>query len=141
MMSVKRNPSAGDLRRFGLAMLLGFGVLGVLLWWRAGWVWTGGGRQWTASTLWCVGGLLALVSLGPRRLSVPVYVGWMTGAFWIGRVVTPVMLTVLFVLVLPVFALIRLSDPLRLRLRPKGGSYWEDHRPQEHTLARMARPF
>jgi hypothetical protein len=41
---------------------------------------------------------------------------------------------------LPVFSLIRFSDPLRFKLK-SGGSYWEDHPPHEPTLERTMRPF
>ena len=81
------------------------------------------------------------ISLGPRSVATPVYVVWMTAAMWIGRVMTPVLLTALFVVLLPVFSLIRLGDPLRLKLKPKGESYWEDHKHHESTLERTARPF
>ncbi len=141
MLTVNHNPTPRDLRGFALAMLGGFAVLAVVLWLFDGSAWVGTGRQRVALALAAVGVLLALIALGPRAISVPVYVGWMTGASWMGRVVTPVLLTVLFVLLLPIFSLIRFADPLRLRLKPPGESYWEDHKHHDATLDRTARPF
>ena len=141
MMTVNRNPSPRELRQFGLAMLLGFGLLGVVLWCSESWGWAGGPRQRTALMFWGLGVLLCACSLAPRGLSVPVYVIWMTGALWIGKIVTPVMLTIVFVLLLPIFSLIRLGDPLRLRLKPESESYWEDHQHHDSTLERTKRPF
>jgi len=72
---------------------------------------------------------------------VPVYVGWMSAAFAIGAVMTVVLMTVLFIVLLPLFSLTRLADPLRMKLKPAGESYWEDHKHHESTLERTARPF
>jgi len=144
-MPVNRNPSTRELRKFGGAMLLGFGVIGTALWYFAPhpntFVWTGAGRQALGAGLWGLGLLLLAVSFGPRGAARAVYVGWMSAAVALGAVMTVVMLSLLFVLLLPVFSLIRFSDPLRLRLKPAGESYWEDHKHHESTLERTARPF
>jgi len=64
----------------------------------------------------------------------------MTGAMYLGMAMTTVLLSVLFVILLPFFSLIRLADPLRLK--PKSsGSYWEDPTPHDATLERTRRPF
>lgn len=145
MQLVNRNPDRRELRKFGLAMIGGFGVLGAVLWYVGPdpntLAWTGAGRQAFAPVLWGLGAVLLAVSLGPRRLAVPVYVAWMSAAFAIGGVMTVVLMSVLFVTLLPVFSLVRLKDPLRLRLKPAGESYWEDHKHHESTLERTARPF
>ena len=52
-----------------------------------------------------------------------------------------VMLSLVFLVLLPVFALIvRRSDPVRRRLHD-GNTYWEDPSPFEPTLDRMRRMF
>lgn len=130
-----------------MAMILGFGVLGLIAWYFAGetashgFGWRGLGGQKLAIGLWILGLALLAVSLGPRACAVPVYVGWMSFAFVIGGVMTVVLLSVLFVVLLPVFALLRFADPLRMRMKPAGESYWEDHKHHESTLERTARPF
>jgi hypothetical protein len=142
--SINRHPARSELRKFGLTVLIGLGIIGGLLWWRLGPADDGqvgltGGRV-AAIVLWIVGVLVGLASLTAPRLGRYVYVGWMTGAAAIGLVVTPVLFTVLFIVVLPVFSLIRLGDPLRLR-KSNRETYWEDPKPHEPTLERMMRPF
>jgi hypothetical protein len=145
MALVNQNPSVGELRKFGWAMLLGFGVIGVVLWYAGphpnGWTWTGVAPQQVAVVAWILGPTLWLVSFGPRPVARPVYVAWMTVATYLGTLVTFVLLSVLFVVLLPVFSLIRFKDPLRFKLRASGDSYWEDHTHHESTLERTIRPF
>lgn len=148
MLSANRNPSVRELHRFGLAMLGGFTSLAVLFWYaglpRSGWmpttwIWIGSGRQAAAVVFLAVGvGMLACSRLPATGKAL--YVVWMSAAMKIGGVVTLILLTVLYVLLLPVFSLIRLGDPLRMR-RKKDGSYWEEHPAHEPTIDRMARPF
>ncbi|MCP4593890.1 MAG: hypothetical protein GY842_24410 [bacterium] len=145
MFTVDRDPPPAELRKFGGAMLLGFSVIGLVLWYFGpdpnGWGWDPVYPKKMALGAWILGALLLLVSFGPRGLARPVYVGWMSAAMGIGTVMTFVMLTVLFIVLLPVFSLIRLKDPLRIKLKAKGESYWEDHEHHESTLERTIRPF
>ena len=149
MFTVNKNPSDSDLRRFGLAMIVGFFFIGALLFFapflRTRGVlrldWTGTRLQYTAVALQALGTLLWLLSVKAPRAAKPVYIVWMTIAATMGRVMSAVVLTVLFVLLLPVFSLIvRAGDPLRRKLQ-RGGSYWEDYKPHEASLDRMKRPF
>jgi hypothetical protein len=64
----------------------------------------------------------------------------MTLASYLGMVMTTLLLSVLFFVLLPIFSLIRLKDPLRLKLR-SAGTYWERPDPHEPTINRMRRPF
>lgn len=147
--TVNRNPTTKDLHAFGKAMLLGFGILGTLLWtvnyYRAEpgslFAWTGSGAQLTAVCLWGVGAALFLLSFASPAAAKPVYVVWMTVAAAIGAVMSTILLTVLFFVLTPIFSLIvRRSDPLRRKLRA-GGTYWEDYKPHEASIERMKRPF
>lgn len=150
-MNVNRNPTIPELRRFGWVTLGGFAVLGILawylavkpdgVWWPTDWGWAGAGKQVAALVLWGLGLAMLLVCLSSPGVARRVYVGWMTGAMGIGTVVTTIMLSILFVVLLPVFSLIRFADPLRLKRKPPGESYWEDHRHHESTLERTIRPF
>ncbi len=148
MFVAKQKPSVADLRKFALAMLAGFGVLGGALWlataWRGsgGWVtWNGTRGQWTALLLWLLGVALAGSSQLPYAFARRVFEFWMVGSEWLGRIFSTVLLTVLFFVLLPPFSLIvRRKDPLRKRLTP-GKSYWEPATPHEPTLERMRRMF
>ncbi len=147
--TVNRNPSVTDLRKFGHAMLLGFGVLGAILWtvhyFRVDATslleWSGSMTQVTAVCFWGLGALLCTVSLTSPTMAKPIYVVWMTVAAAIGTVMSTIMLTVLFVLLVPLFSVIvRMGDPLGKK-RSTGGTYWEDYKPHEPTIERMRRPF
>ena len=62
----------------------------------------------------------------PKALK-PVYIGWMSLALVLGLVVSTVLLTVFFFLVItPVGLVARLAgkDFLRLKLRPEDTTYW-----------------
>jgi hypothetical protein len=148
MFTVNKSPSVGDLRKFGWAMLLGFGVIGAVLW-TAAWGkyggsgplgWSGSGAQVVALCLWALGAGLCALSLYSPASAKPVYVTWMRATAPIGIVMSTILLTLVFVLVLPLFALIvRMGDPLRKKLG--GSTYWEDYKPHEPTLERMRRLF
>ena len=145
MQLVNRNPSVREVRNFGLAMLCGFTVLAGLFWWfgkteGGGWGWSGGGLHWGSAGLASLGLTILLITMVSAAAGRVVYVVWMTAATYMGAVMTLVMLSVLFVVLLPVFSLIRFKDPLRMKLS-KDGSYWEDHQHHESTLERTIRPF
>ena len=143
--TVDHSPSASTLRRFGFTILIGLGLIGGLLWFRGGseaswWQWSGSSLQVAAAILWIIGPIVLMVCLTAPPAGRLIYIGWMTGAVAIGTIMTPVGMTLLFVVLLPVFSLIRLKDPLRRKL---GGtdSYWEESAPYEATLERMRRMF
>ncbi len=147
--TVNKNPTATELSKFGWSMAVGFGVLGGLLWlipaWRLGdsgaLDWSASKPQMTAACFWFLGLSLLAVTKASPIVAKPVYVVWMSVAVRIGMVMSTIMLSLLFLLLLPVFSLVvRLGDPLRKRLH-SGGTYWEDHKSFDATLERMRRPF
>jgi hypothetical protein len=148
MFTVNKNPTAGDVRKFAWAMLIGFGVIGGILWMSTAkrhnmalWRWTATPGQWVAMGLAALGSITCVVSLLSPSIGRAAYVGWMTATLPIGVAMSYVLLTILFFLLLPPFSLIvRWGDPLRRKLS-REGTYWEDYRPHEPTLDRMARPF
>ena len=143
--TVNRNPSREELRRFGLVILVGLGVMGAVLWWlgtrdAAGLGWSGSKGQWVGVVFWAIGVAVPSVTLVSQGAGRAVYVVWMTVALWMGMVMIPLLLSVLFLVLLLPFTLIRFWDPLRLKLR-REGSYWEKHSPHEASIERMHRPF
>lgn len=130
-------------------MLIGFGVIGAILWLYpaikagdAGLIgWQGGPRQIVGVCLWAVGGGLWLLTLIAPMAAKPIYVGWMSVAVPIGIAVSTILLTLLYFILLPFFSIVvRMGDPVRRKLDPEG-SYWEDHAPFEPSLDRMRRLF
>jgi hypothetical protein len=145
------NPSRSDVRTFGLVMLLGFGVIGTVLWYKGvkplggwwpdtGWGWNGSVPQIIAIALLAFAVWIALECFVSYVIGRLLYIVWMTGAMYLGMAATTILLSVLFVILLPFFSLIRLADPLRLRMK-SSGSYWEDPTPHEATLERTRRQF
>lgn len=146
MFEINKNPSRAELRTFGFGILLGLGIIGVLCWWLMP-RWFGADAAHvakfhkTALVLWALGAAVCLLAVAaPIRVVTPVYVVWMRVAIAIGVVMTPVFFTLLFIVVLPIFSLIRLADPLRMNLS-RAESYWEDHKDHEATVERALRPF
>lgn len=111
---VKWRPDAKELRRFAVAMLIGFGLLGLLSAWRAGGVGTG------STVLWRIGAVLAVAALVPG-LGRIAYLAVYLPTSIIGYVVSHVILTIMFFFVItPLGIMLRLmgKDPLGQR-RPK----------------------
>ncbi|NLX12034.1 MAG: hypothetical protein GXY44_00060 [Phycisphaerales bacterium] len=145
MQLVNKNPSAVELHKFGWAMLAGFGLIGGLLWYVGpepnSIAWVGAKQQKIALGLWVLGAVLLVISFGPRGLARPVYVCWMSTAMLLGSIMTVALLSFIFVVLLPFFSLIRLGDPLHIKLAPEGESYWEEHVHHDNTLERMSHPY
>jgi hypothetical protein len=109
-----------DLRKFGLMVGGVFLGLALLFWipkWHKAWYW------------WFLVPGAPLVVLGailPRTLKW-IYVGWMTLAMLLGAVVSTILLTLLFFLmVTPLGLIARLAgkDFLSQKLEPQKASYW-----------------
>ncbi|MBI1826394.1 MAG: hypothetical protein HY287_15715 [Planctomycetes bacterium] len=147
MFTLNRNPSQTDLRSFGRAMVIGFGALAMIAWllaWRksggAFLDWHGSRGQIIAIVFLSLGTLLFSVSRISLPLTRTIYLTWMSVANPIGLVMSIVMLTILFAIILPIFSLIiRAADPLRKRLG--AATYWEDYPNHDPTLERLRRPF
>ncbi len=149
MFTVNKNPTPSDLRQFAWAMLIGFGVIGALTW-LLPWIrgvegatlgWRGSSGQIASLCLWAAGASMWAVGLASPGAAKPLYVIWMSLTVPIGLVISTILLTVLFILLLPLFSIVvRFGDPLRKK-RHTRNSYWEDYKPYEPTMERMARPF
>lgn len=114
---VKWRPDRGELRRFALAMLIGFGLLGLLAAWRANEVGTG------SLVLWIVGLSLAVLALVPG-LGRVTYLAVYLPTSIVGYVVSHVILTAMFFLVI---------TPLGILLRLMGKDFLRERRPQQKT--------
>lgn len=116
------DPTRKDLRSFGLLVGGIFFLLGAFFWWREK------GPEVLYWSFVVVGGLLVLLGAvvpgGLRR----VYMAWMSMAVVLGFVMTRVLLTIFFFLVLtPVGLLFRLigRDVLNRKLDRDAATYWE----------------
>ncbi len=121
------------LRKFGLTgrpgVLLAFGLAGAV---------AGSTAEWGIYPIYVGGALVLLGAVFPRILK-PVYVGWMAVALAIGAVMTVVLLTVFFLLVVtPVGLFFRLigRDVLQRKFDRKAATYWI---PKEYPIADRTR--
>jgi hypothetical protein len=117
---VKWRPDARELRRFAIAMLIGFTILGLLTAWR-------GKSIGTASiVLWSVGVVLAVAAFIPR-LGRIAYLAVYLPTSIIGYVVSNVLLALMFLLVItPLGLILKLmgKDLLQQQRRPKDRTGW-----------------
>jgi len=116
---VKWRPDARELRRFAIAMLIGFFVLGALSAWRARGVGTG------SVVLWSIGAALAVAAFVPK-LGRIAYLAVYLPTSIIGYVVSNVMLTLMFFLVItPLGIVMKLMDKDVLQQRrPDRTTQW-----------------
>ncbi len=109
-----------ELRKFGWVVGLAFLLLAAFLWWR--------GISWFQVPAWIGGTLVVLGTLVPKILR-PVYFAWMSMAVVMGFVMTRVLLTIFFFLVIvPVGLFFRLigRDALQRKIDPEATTYWID---------------
>jgi hypothetical protein len=121
MTKIKWNPATKDLRQFGWVILIGFGLIGGLLWWR--------GKHTAADWVWMVSALVSILALTVPALAKPFYWVWMGFGFVMGTIMSRVVLTLIFYgLFTPIALWFKLTgrDVLRRR-RPSGESYWTPH--------------
>ncbi len=146
MFTINKNPTTADLRGFSWAMLGGFIGLGLVISVASavlGWLTIDPAKaKSTFYVFTAIGVAFFLISrFAPHPIARGLYVAWMSAVVPIGIVMSTIMLTMLFIVILPIFSVIvRLGDPLRKKLNTSA-SYWEDSKPHEPTLERMRRPF
>lgn len=122
MLAPSWHPNHKELRQFAIISLFGFGLFGVIAYFRFQWI-------TAAYVLWIVGALTCLVGVISPGAILPVYVLLMAIALPIGWVVSNILLLALFYLVMtPLGLFFRLigRDPLR-RGKPAEDSYWLVH--------------
>jgi hypothetical protein len=125
-----------DLRKFGLLVGLVFALLAAWTWWRGG-----------SASPYLLAMAIPLLVAGiayPPALKWP-YVGWMSMALVLGWVVSTILLTLFFYLVVtPVGLLARVlgRDFLDRRFDKGAGSYWRDRpNPPTEERTRYERQF
>jgi len=129
MVEIDFNPDERTLRQFGWIALGGFGLLALLAWkeWLIFAFGLGEARPAVAGTLLALGALAAFLGLVFPRANRPLFVGLALLAFPIGFVLSYVILSFLFfVIIAPIGALMRLlgHDPMHRHLEPELETYW-----------------
>ena len=120
MIEINKNPSARQLKQFGILWLLFFAIVGGIAWYRTG-------SQAGAVTVWTIA--LVTASLGflfPAFMRL-VYLGMTYMAFPIGWGVSHIVLALAYYLVLtPIALLLKMAgqDPLERGFDRSVESYW-----------------
>ena len=121
IVDINWRPGPRGLRRFGLTVLIGFALLGLLFqfWFE---------KQTVAIVMWSAGGVLGLPALTGTVVGLPGYWFWMGIAFVLGNIVSRVLLGLIYYLLFtPLGLLRRLFGADKLAARRRGaGSYWVD---------------
>jgi hypothetical protein len=134
MIEIDFHPDERTLRQFGWIALGGFGLLALLAWqeWLMFSSGLGEARPAVAGALLALGVLAALLGLLFPSANRPLFVGLALLAFPIGFVLSYVILSALFfVVIAPIGVLMRLlgHDPMHRRLEPGLESYWTQAAP------------
>lgn len=136
LVDLNTDPSAKDLRVFGLLLPLFFAVFGWAIGHRSG-------SQAAASAVWAAGAGVVLVYFVQPPVRRPVFVGWSYLTYPIAWVVSHVILgAVYFVVVTPIGLLVRRlrEDPMERQWDPATPSYWVRREP-ERDVPRYFRQF
>jgi len=132
--SAIEGPALPSNRSFGLMFCVVFAIVAI-------WPILGGGdlRLWSL----LVSGLFAAVTLFAPDALTPLNRAWMRFGALLHRIVSPIVLAVLFFLVITPFALMMRAgarDPLRLR-RNASATYWVERKPPGPTPESLNRQF
>jgi len=126
-----------EQRKFGLTIGAAFAVLGLLRWA------IGGFAHFPQYFLILAAVLCALGLIAPKALQ-PLFVVWIKLAIALNWVMTRVMLSLAFYLMItPVRLIIRLfgDDPLKRAWQPDAATYWEEPEDQPKELERYLNQF
>ena len=144
LVEINWRPEAGELRKFGLAMIIGFGVIGLIVYLNA--AHSAGWRDWSVGSLplvlWITGGATGLLALSGTKAALPVYWAWMGIAFVMGNIVSRLFLMLLYYgMITPMGFCMRLRGRDKLMLhRGEARSYWLDV-PEVKDKSRYQRQF
>jgi hypothetical protein len=124
-----------DLRKFGITMAVGLGVLGALFLWR------GKGEP---MIFFGLGALFLLLGLVLPAVLRPIQRAWMAFAIVLGWVMTRVILAVLFYVgITPIALIARIAGKrfLTLGFEPERASYWEPREKPDRGKERYESQF
>ena len=119
LVEINWKPDARELRKFGVAMIVGFGILAALayFWWE---------RPTLALVFAIVGGVAGLLGLSGTRAAMIVYLPWMAIAFVMGNIVSRVLVAAFFFLMItPMGLIMRVVGKDALQRKNKRASTWD----------------
>jgi len=136
MVHIDWNPDTKALRKFGLVVLVGCGVIGLVFqFWFV--------RELAAKVIYVVGAVIGLTGLSGTKLGLPGYWIWMGFALVLGNIMSRVLLAIIYYgLFTPMGLGMRLfgRDSLRLKKCP-AETYWVEMEPPAKVAAKYERQF
>ncbi|MBX3703137.1 MAG: hypothetical protein KF822_05135 [Steroidobacteraceae bacterium] len=128
-------PEGGSNRAFGIVFAVVFAII-------AAWPLMKGGpvRLWAAA----IAAIFLLLALALPRVLAPLNRLWMAFGLLLGRIVSPIMLFLVYVIaVVPTGLIMRMfgKDPLHRRFDPAATSYWVHRVPPGKPDGTMTRQF
>ena len=130
LIEIDWHPARRRLRRFGVVALVAFAAVGAWVFLRHslfGFALSEGAVSVAAYVLWCIAAVCGvLAAVAPRALR-PLYLGLSLVGLPIGRVVSHVVMGVVYYVVLtPIGLVMRLlvRDPLHRKFEPNAKTYW-----------------
>ncbi len=135
LVSINWNPDARELRKFGVAMIVGFGAIGTLFLLLFD-------RPEAAIGCYGFGAVAGALGLTGAKVALPIYWAWMAVAYVMGNIISRVLLVLFFYLLITPMGLLRrffAEDTLQLKRRAVS-TYWRDVPPVKDK-ARYERQF
>jgi hypothetical protein len=120
LIEINKDPSARELRWFGVMFGAFFALVGAILWWRFD-------AHAAARVVWLVAGAVPVVYYAVPPIRRWLYLGWMYAAFPIGWTVSHLILAIVYYVVLtPIGIILRLAgrDPLQRSFDETATTYW-----------------
>ena len=121
LVHINWRPDAKELRKFGITVLIGFAIIGLIVFFTAK-------TPTSAYWLWGIGAVFGLAGITGTVVAVPFYFAWMGIAFVMGNIMSRlIMFIIFFGVVTPLGFIMRLTGRDRLRLKKTtADSYWLD---------------
>lgn len=134
LIKINWNPNCKDLRKFGVTVLVGFLLIGGLIFLK-----NSKAAYWT----WAIGIAIGGTGLTGLKIALPFYWVWMGIAFVTGNIMSRVLMGMIFVVVVtPLALLMKLIRRDRLNLRRSDkSSYWSEIKPHGTTHKSYERQF
>lgn len=121
-----------EKRKFGFTVGPAFVVVAAIVWWR--------GHTDVAVVLATIGAVLAGLAVVAPVVLGPVYRGWMALGLALSRVVTPVVLALMYFLIFLPFGVVMRALGHNPMVREDDGSYWIE-RPETERRSNLNRQF
>lgn len=133
LVDINWKPTPRELRKFGVTMIIGFGLFALVAWWRD--------HPTLATVFAAIGAGAGLLGLTGTRAALVVYLPWMAIAFVMGNIMSRVIVGLFFFgMITPMGLVMRLIGRDKLQLKNRRASYW-DALPKPSDRAGYERQF